>query len=275
MRRSSVAAVTIVLLACPLASCGKGGYSVTSSHASGATTATATSPATSTPAPTTRPPAAGGHGSSPTHAQALAFAHAVNLTAADVPGFTASPHRHASSPNERRLEGQLRSCLGTGAAKALGASPGSLAEVSSPDFQVRRGIVELSVGSEVSVAHSSAEAAAALTAIRSERVRKCLSDYMRALLSSQHYGDGARVIEVKLDSGSPPAPGTSGGFGWRVRATLVLRGVDLPFYVDILGFVYGPAQVTLTSTGDVRAFPAAAQEQLFRTLLARARAHKF
>lgn len=266
-----------------MASCGKGGYVVTVSHAPGSTTATSATPqTTSTPAPRTHPPAAGGQSSSPTRTQALAFAHAVNLTAADVPGFTESSDQHNPSPNERRLEGQLRSCLGATGANSLGASPaapgassGTLAQASSPEFQVRRGIIELSVGSEVSVAHSSAEAAATLTAIRSPRVRKCLSEYMRALLNSQHYGDGARVIEVSLDSGSPPAPGTSGGFGWRVRATLALRGVDLPFYIDILGFVYGPAQVTLTSTGDVRAFPADAQEQLFRTLLARARAHKF
>lgn len=271
----------VFALACvALSACGKGGYVVTttgssSARASGSSTAPAkTSPAL---APSTargrHSPSSPSSPSTPTRAQALAFAHAVNLTAADVPGFTPSSRRHSSSPSERRLEGRLRSCLGSRGASALGASSGAVAEASSPEFELHRGIVDLSVASEVSVAHSSAEATAALAAIRSSRVRACLSAYIRALLYSQHYGDGARVSEVTLDSGTPPAPGASGGFGWQVRATLALHGVDLPFYIDILGFVYGPAQVTLTSTGAVRAFPAAAQEELFHTLLMRARSH--
>jgi len=285
MRRSTVAAFAIALLtACALASCGKGGYVVTttatpSAPASGSSTSPSkvapTHPHSRTvPRSSQSPPSSP---STPTRAQALAFAGAVDLTAADVPGFTPSSHQHSSSPGERRAEQQLRSCLGTSGADAVGGASraSTLAQASSPDFQLRRGIIELSVGSEVTVSHSSSEATAALAAIRSPRVRRCLSAYVHTLLSSQHYGYGARVSEVTLDSGTPPAPGTSGGFGWQVRATLALRGLDLPFYIDILGFVYGPAQVTLTSTGDVRAFPAAAQEQLFHTLLARARAHKF
>jgi hypothetical protein len=44
-------------------------------------------------------------------------------------------------------------------------------------------------------------------------------------------------------------------------------------YLDILGFVYGPARVTLFSSGILRPFPAAVQQGLFSLLLARARAH--
>jgi hypothetical protein len=272
MRRP--AALFALLLVCvALAACGKSGYVVTSAHApaQATTTTTTTAPTSTTPAPRAQPPAKG-HGSSPTRAQAQAFASAVNLTVADVPGFTPTSNQHGSSPEERRLEAQLRSCTGASGASALSGSSGTLAEASSPDFQLRRGIVDLSVSSDVSVAQSAAQAAGVLSAIHSPRVHACLSRYLSALLRSEHYS-GATVTGVSLSSGTPPAPGTAGGFGWRVKATLEVRGIPIPFYIDILGFVYGPAQVTLTSTGAVRAFPAAAQEQLFHTLLARAKAH--
>jgi hypothetical protein len=42
----------------------------------------------------------------------------------------------------------------------------------------------------------------------------------------------------------------------------------------MLGFVDGPAQVTLFSSGVLRPFPAAVQERLFSLLLVRAKAHR-
>jgi hypothetical protein len=79
---------------------------------------------------------------------------------------------------------------------------------------------------------------------------------------------------VTIQSGTPPAPGTSGGFGWRVTASFEVRGIKLPIYLDFLGFVEGPSEVTLLSSGLLRPFPAAVQQHLFALLLARAKAHR-
>ena len=212
------------------------------------------------------------HGRSPTQAQALAFARGVNLTAADVPGFTPSHKQSSESATERRLQQQLRSCGGA-SASSLEHPPGALAEVGSPDFELHRGVLALSVSSEVTVAHTSAQAAATLAAIHSPRIRACFSHYLSALLKSQPHA-GATVVGVSIAAGTPPAPGTTGGFAWRVTATLAVRGIHISFYFDILGFVEGPAQVTLDSTGTVRPFPARAQEQLYSQLLTRARSHR-
>jgi hypothetical protein len=259
MRRTAIL-LALVLSCALLAACGKGAY-----------TGAASNPSTAGAAPVhganTAP-----HGRSPTHAQALAFARTVNLTAADVPGFTPSHKPSSESAAERRLQQQLRSCGGAVGARALQRSRGTLAEASSPHFELKRGILALSVSSEVSVAHTSAQAAATLAAIRSPRLRACFSRYLSSLLKSQRY-PGATVLGVSIASGKPPAPGTTGGFGWRVTATLAVRGIHISFYFDILGFVDGPSQVTLTSSGTVRPFPARAQEQLYSELLARARAH--
>jgi hypothetical protein len=255
MRRTAVL-LALVPSCALLCGCGKGGYASTASHASASTSA--------------RPGAVTSR--APTHAQALAFARAVNLTAADVPGFTTTPNHHSESASERRLEQELRGCVGAQGSRTLQRPPSTVLEAGSPDFGLRRGILDLSVSSEVSVDETSAEATATLSEIRSARVRACVSHYVSELLKSEHYA-GATVVGVSIASGTPPAPGTTGGFGWRVTATLAIRGVHISFYLDILGFVYGPAQVTLSSSGTVQPFPAKAEEQLYALLLTRARAH--
>ena len=68
------------------------------------------------------------------------------------------------------------------------------------------------------------------------------------------------------------APGTSGGFGWRVTVPVELHDIQVPFYLDILGFVDRTARVTLFSSGAIRPFPASVEQQLFSLLLNRAKA---
>jgi hypothetical protein len=200
-----------------------------------------------------------------TKPRALAFARAVSLTAADVPGFTVSSTPEANSQREKRLERQMLDCAG-----AVGSEK-ALAEESSKDFELRRGILDLGVSSVVSVAQTADIAAKGLSAFRSAHVRGCFSHYLELLFKAQQVA-GASVGLVSIQSGTPPAPGTTGGFGWRVTATLTVHHIRIPFYLDLLGFVNGPAQVTLFSSGVLRPFPAPLQQQLFSLLLHRAKA---
>ncbi len=206
------------------------------------------------------------NGATLTRARALAAARAVNLSAADLPGFTVSSRKDTKTAQERGYERELLRCLGP---QASGAQ---LAEASSKEYELSHGILELGVSSEVSVAPTPAMASAKLAAVRSPRVRGCFARYFERLLKSQRYA-GAAIGPVSLASGTPPASGTTGGFGWRVTASLDIHGVKVSFYLDILGFVYGPATVTLFSTGALEPFPAAAQQHLFGLLLDRAKAH--
>ena len=204
------------------------------------------------------------------HARGLAFAHAVNLTAADVPGFSASREQHAKSRTERLAEHDLYQCAGArGGGSQVHAD---LANAGSPSFELKRGIIDLSVSSEVGVERSPALARAELQVIHQPRVRVCFKRYLQAVLAGRRAA-GARVEGVSIESGNPPAPGTAGSFGWRVSATFGVRGVRIPVYLDLLGFVYGPARVTLVSSGALRPFPAVAQQGLFELLLRRAKAH--
>ena len=111
-----------------------------------------------------------------------------------------------------------------------------------------------------------------LAALHTARVRHCFSHYLDVLLRAQRLGQ-ARIGLVSIQSGNPPAPGASGSFGWRVTARFRLLSVRVPFYLDLLGFVLGPARVTLISSGALRPFPAQIQQRLYTSLLARAREH--
>jgi hypothetical protein len=215
---------------------------------------------------------AAGAGRPLTKTQALAFARAVNLTAADVPGLKASSadeHQHETAA-EKRLEHELQRCTGGSSSSGKG-----LAGVSSKDFKVEHGILDLSVSSEVSVsrvAQTPALASKELSAIRGKHVRACLSHYLNLLFKGQKY-QGATVSPVSILQGTPPAPGASGSFGWRITVAITVHGIRIPFYLDILGFVYGPAEVSLLSSGVLHPFPAAIQQRLFMLLLARATTH--
>jgi hypothetical protein len=248
MRRTTT--LLALALGCGLlSSCGKGARAPSSGHA--ATTSSAL-----------------GTGGAPTRQRALAFASAVNLTPADVPGFTASEHHHkSSSARERRLEKQMLRCAG-----AAGPAHG-IAEQSSKSFQLKHEILDLSVSSEVSVQPSAAEASKALAAIRSPHVRACFSRYLGQIFGGQRL-KGTTIGRVTIQSGIPPAPGTSGSFGWRVTASFDVHGIKVPIYLDFLGFVEGPSEVTLLSSGLLRPFPAAIQQHLYSLLLSRAKAHR-
>lgn len=300
----------LLLAAVALASCGKGSYTVTTTAASsphpagggesggggssggttssppGGGTGTTTSPSPSSPKgegtgtnavpsqpapsqPTPSEPA-------PSRGRALAYAQAVNLTAKDVPGFAADDKRNSSSAREKRLEHQMVQCAGVAGLGAAGAGVAgkrrSVAEASSKDFELKHGIVDLSVSSEVSVQSSNAEALRGLQAIRSPKVRSCFSHYLQLIFAGERV-KGATPGPVTIQAGTPPAPGTSGGFGWRITASFTIRKVKVPIYLDFLGFVRGPSEVTLLSSGLLRPFPAEVQQQLFALLLERSKKH--
>lgn len=159
-------------------------------------------------------------------------------------------------------------CAGLG-----GSSGEAIAQKSSPSFQLKRGLVNLGVSSEVSVEPSAAQAVKGLTVIRSAHVRGCFSRYLSLIFKSQKLS-GATAGPVTIQSGDPPAPGTSGGFGWRVTASFKVRGITVPIYLDFLGFVDGQSEVTILSSGLLRPFPAAVQQQLFSLLISRAKEHR-
>ena len=118
-----------------------------------------------------------------------------------------------------------------------------------------------------------------MSAVDSERMSALLPLKLahRSVWSTSVTGAETRTANaapgcVSIASGTPPAAGADGSFAWRIIASFTVERFKLSLYVDILGFVLGPARVTLVSSGVLRPFPAAIQQRLFLLLLARARA---
>jgi len=242
--------------------CGCGGHGAPSSPSSTASSSTAS-------APRRAARRHGRHAGRPAaRAQTLAYARAVNIRAGDVPGFAVSSerdHEHESS-SEKRFERKFLACAGLS-----GHGSESSPEASSPSFERKRGIVSASVSSSVSIAGSALLAETQARAFASGRLRTCLARAFDGLMRAER-PRGAQVGPVSVKYGSPPAPGASASFGLRVTADLTLRHIPIPFYMDLLGFSYGRAEVMLFTIGLPAPFPAALEEELFTLLLRRAKA---
>jgi hypothetical protein len=254
-----MAAIPVLLASGVLAGCGGGAHAPHTSTRGTVTKTTGSHTATAAPGSLT------GGALARAQAKARAYARAVNLRAEDLPGFRLSTaHEHAAGA--RHLELELLRCVGSQ------STPKALAEAGSGDFERRVSIVSVSVSSEVTVARTPALAARQLAAYRSGRLPGCLSHYFGRLLESQK-AHGARISPVSVRKGSPPAPGATGSYGLRFKATVTLHDLHIPLYVDILGFVDRSAEVSLLATGIPEPLPARAEEQLFTLLLQRARSH--
>jgi hypothetical protein len=189
-----------------------------------------------------------------------------------VPGFVPSKRASAGAlAREKQLEAQLARCAGLAAGAASSGAGSGPPEQSSPQFRHPGALLGVGVSSSVSFTSSVATGEAELKLLRSTRMRACLTAYLNALLRGESFG-GATVQKVSIQQGTPPAPGTSGGFGWRVTALFTLHGLRVPFYLDTLGFIYKRAQVTLQSSSAALPFPASAEEHLYNLLLERAKA---
>jgi hypothetical protein len=248
--------LTLLATAGLISSCGKG--------QSSASTRTVTVQGST--GSSTQPSKPSRGGSTSAKAQALAFARAVNLRPSDVPGYEAAPReKEGSSTAEKHATHELQKCVGSSAEQQ------PVVELGSLRFERKASIAQVSVESSVTVERSVAIATKELEAIHNPRTRSCFTNYFKGLFSAPTY-KGATIGPVKLESGTPPASGTSGSFGWRLRTSLTVHSVPIPIELDILGFVEGPSEVTLTSFGLAVPFPAPTEQQLFLLLLSRAKA---
>jgi hypothetical protein len=201
-----------------------------------------------------------------TRAQAKVVVRKVTLTAAQLPGFKASPH-HApehETAAEKKLAKQLDRCVGAGPER-------SLAESKSPEFTREASGALETAQADVNVAYTSSEAEKELKTARTPRARACLKRYFTEGFKGKQF-EGAVVSGVSVAEATPPALGTTAAVGLRVTTVLTDHRVRVPIYFDILAFTYGPTEVTLFTSSAFEPFPAALEERLYSSLAERARA---
>jgi hypothetical protein len=177
-----------------------------------------------------------------TKADAVAIAGTINLTAGDMPDYSASPA--TPNPSDGRFSARFDRCAGTvPTSKAV-------AEVQSDDFErVGRAGYD-AVSSDVLVMPNAALARKDLKAEGSKRARKC----MAAAITGQKASGGVKILSVKVTSLPAPA---AGAVGIRIKMRVAARGATVPMYMDFFIVQRGPVEATVMFTsGPSRPLPA-------------------
>jgi hypothetical protein len=170
-----------------------------------------------------------------THAQAIAFARAVNLRAADMPGWRVAPGPEPQ-PATDSPPTVLGRCSRTRRFRYIASLP-------STTFLQGDAKAGAQVVSTVGVAPSASLAAGEFAAVASARVRSCVERVSRAPRS-----EDLKVSSKRFAWSSLPLPAAAHGFKLRVTGRLGqseagARGTRA--YFDLLAFARGPAQVYL------------------------------
>jgi hypothetical protein len=195
---------------------------------------------------------------------ALAYAHAVNLRAGDIPGAsTARAASEAPAPSAASLE--FARCAGATDPRQR------VADVRSPGFRLARPTGEIK--SSVEVMPSAALARRSFTAASSARGRACISKLLPELLG-RSAAAGRKFSHVSIRALPAPVAGTQ-SFGYRIGMTLgvSLKGAPrtVPIYLDAFELLHGPAEVGLSTFSVAQPPSATVEKRALTTLAARAK----
>lgn len=208
--------------------------------------------------------ACGSSSSSLSTSQATTIANQINLTSADVPGFTSSPNPETAS--DKQGGAQLAACAG-------GVPPSkNIVDINSPNFSAGSGLTQTQTSSNVVVLPSSALVQQNLTALTSAKGHACLNTFVSNELSKST-SSGVTFNSGTITTLPTSTAGTDGGFGIRFIVSASAQGVHIPFYLDVLGFAKNSTEVELEALGISKPFPATQEAHLYSLLVSRADAH--
>jgi hypothetical protein len=213
------------------------------------------------------------------------YARAVNLHASDVPYFEPVPDEDEEDREEaEKRDRELMKCLG------VEEDHQPLAEVKSPEFGTNAPGELLRVGSTVEVGADAEQAMRELRLVRSRRAEHCLRRVYASAVEEEESSTG-EVRDVSISRVRFPAADIEDGFAYRFAATVTVHrstseltayrpaaepnaSVTVRIYADIIGFVVGPASVSLTATGVPTPVSRTLEHNLLRVLHERATEHR-
>ncbi len=176
-----------------------------------------------------------------TKAQATAYAHAVNLRAADLPDLVVA---------------NIRSASFTG--------------TTDPEHEQIRSVVEVMPNAAIAEQNNAAN--------RSQRALACAKRFFPLELGNQnggrvHYG---AVTVSRLPN---PLPGVPGSLGYRVAVNILgvpkaIEPTQPRLYIDAFAFLSGPAEVALVTTAFPQPVSEETESRLLLLLHSRAEANK-
>jgi hypothetical protein len=205
-----------------------------------------------------------------TKAQAVMYAHAVNLRASDLPGFTSSgSETEAPNPGHLALE-EIRCSGGV-------SHPRRIARIESTEFLAGLGFNGKIMKSAVEVWPTPALVALNNSPSHKSRARACFVRFLIALHRriNQERKGRMQIGPFTITTAPHPLPGVSHSFRTTVNETRLLRtgAIRAHIYRDIFGFTTGPAEIELEAIGFGHPIPYSTEAQALQLLLHRATAH--
>jgi hypothetical protein len=199
-----------------------------------------------------------------TKAQALAYAHAVNLRPSDMPGFT-SIGSEAEAPEPGQYGLQAIRCGG-------GVNPARrIVQAHSAEFSAGRAFYGKVVKSIVKVWPTPALVALNSVRSHSSRGRRCLARFLESVHKRlNHERKGRRHLgPFNITIVPDPLPGVSHSFLTTINETLLLRtgAIRAHIYHDIFGFVTGSAEIELEAIGFGHPIPTPTEAKALLLLL--------
>ena len=209
-----------------------------------------------------------------TKAQAIAYARAVNLRAADVPEMSSGlgEREIMQTDSEKRSSVELARCYG-GVDRAR-----RIAWIRSPEFDAGRARQSQFLESRVEVWPTPGLAARNIAAEFSSRGQACFRSFLETLhrrLNKQRAGHGFEFGPLRVVTVPAPLRGVSRSFLYTIAETRLRAGrVRLHIYHDTIAFISGPAEIEVEATGFSQPIPSATQQRLLLLVLSRAKANK-
>jgi hypothetical protein len=202
----------------------------------------------------------------PSRTQALAFAHAVNLSVGDIPEASVEASRaHSSGADGGAAARTCETLKGWGRSHAI-------AEASSRKLRRGQELEVEQITSSVSILHDEQAVARQFALLSSRALRECAARALTHSLDDRPIRN-AKWGRVTISKLPVSAPGTTAKVGIRIVATLNLSfsEVSVPIYVDVFGFSLGRAEVAFTAMSVTQPVPSSTEQELLSLLLARAR----
>lgn len=180
----------------------------------------------------------------PSKEAAVAAAAAINLKAADLPGFKAEPDDGPDDSDTKAQEKALAQCVGV----TEDSDADEIVDESSDDFSKGEAPAVVSLSSSVTVVKSTARAKADLRAYQSPKATDCVKTFVGEVFKAQLGATvGVTLGDVVVRALHPAAAGTDGAFGYQISAKVSAQGFSIPFALSIEGVLKGHTELSLTA----------------------------
>ena len=205
-------------------------------------------------------PIAAGAGSS----GQLAIARAINLRAADLPGFSPQPGGNSgANPFGSQINSTCSGLVGGGQHRGT-------AHAGSPLFMSKSGLLRSEeVQSAVEIERSRRVVRHDLAVGRSKHTRVCIAAVLGTLKFNEH-GTEVTLKNVRVTPLRVAIPGADGAFGLHIHAAISALSLSIPFNIDMIGIAVGRDEISLLTEGIDRKLPRKTEQQLTQLLVSRA-----